>query len=110
MSTVLLKENLKIGQRYRATPPTGTELFVNDNYQFGVWIETRFNDSTTIDNAIASGKLDTKKEIIIIDLMLDRPDRPNRIELQVTKIGGYMPGIHTACIELDLFLECFSLV
>ncbi len=107
METTLSKDSLKVGQRYKVKLPPGQELFVNDNYQFGIWVQKSFNNGTRLpDGQIASGKMVLEHGATVLDLCLKYPDR---ITIEVRKFGGYMPGSHEAEIDLNNFFKCFEL-
>ncbi len=59
-------EGTAVGQRWRAN--SSTQLYVNDNYQYGVEIEDRFNNCTRDRGALYSGVLDTTQPVEILEV------------------------------------------
>ena len=66
------KESLFIGQRLEVLNRKDLP-FVNDNYQFGNWIEAELNTETRDAGVIVSGELDPDYPVIVVDLCEDNP-------------------------------------
>jgi CheY-like chemotaxis protein len=94
------KAGLAVGQRYLLAD--GTTLYVNDNFQFGVWVEDELNSGTTDRGRIVSGEL-AREPVTVVDLY---DSYPGAIALEVTRRGGDS-GRMRAAIRLDLFLRLF---
>lgn len=96
------KDSLRVGQRFKPNLPKGKHLFVNDNYQFGTWIEEELNTATRYKGEIVSGKLHPTALVYLIDLCDSDPDT---VIVKARKADGsydWKPSI-----KLDLFKRYF---
>ncbi len=101
------RNDLSVGMKFRAALANGSELYCNDNYQFGLWIEEKFNSWTRSGGKVASGKLDTTEPIVVTNLLED--DSPF-IGVRARCIGGVFPNRKTTefAIKLDTLSKYFE--
>lgn len=100
------KAGLTVGMRFRKIGPKN--LFCNNNYQYGLQIETYLNKLTKSGGMVASGEFDPDKTIQVVDLLDQAPDY---IGVRATaRTGACAGGSSRYLISLGLFRECFEKV
>ena len=90
-----------VGHLYQLNLPPENTLYVNDNYQYGIWIQESLNTQTTLGGNISSGRLSTDHPVRIIAIHKDC------IEVAAQQVDGANAGNALALITPELFQRCF---